>query len=251
MVMVPIHQDTSLVPPMTTLVLDLKTSQSNSPTVNAPHLPSTSTTTTITTTTLPPPQPQQGTTNPTLLQRIGKLEQLMANLIQDNLALEERLDKHGSRLYNLGNLNIPQKVNPESDQVRIDVSRPLPLGGPPGHVTIQIQFFFNKDLDHLRYGNKGSRPALSISKMKAAHYPDFGLKLLVPEQMWIDEVCTYEISAAYGISHWWFNRQKFYIERHDSSSHRREVRKHMRILSVIKIKAFSIYGYDYLSKIVL
>nr|GEW85121.1 hypothetical protein [Tanacetum cinerariifolium] len=114
MVMVPIHQDTSLVPPMTTPVLDLTTSQSNSPTVNAPHLPSTSTTTTIITTTLPPPpppQPQQGTTNPTLLQRIGKLEQLMANLIQDNLALEERLDKHGSRLYNLGNLNIPQKVS--------------------------------------------------------------------------------------------------------------------------------------------
>nr|GFB10282.1 hypothetical protein [Tanacetum cinerariifolium] len=29
--------------------------------------------------------------------------------------------------------------------------------------------------------------ALSISKMKASHYPDFGLELLVPEQMWIDE----------------------------------------------------------------
>ncbi|GJV27291.1 hypothetical protein Tco_1383739 [Tanacetum coccineum] len=93
-------------------------------------------------------------------------------------------------------------ANLEGDQVRIDVKRPLPLGGPPGHVTIQTQFFFNKDLEYLRYGNKGSRPALSISKMKNAHYPDFGLKLLVPEQMWIDEVCTYDISAAYGISHW-------------------------------------------------
>ncbi|GKC86095.1 hypothetical protein Tco_1141812 [Tanacetum coccineum] len=28
-------------------------------------------------------------------------------------------------------------VNPEGDQVRITVNRPLPLGGPPGHVTIQ------------------------------------------------------------------------------------------------------------------
>ncbi|GJS03783.1 hypothetical protein Tco_0320291 [Tanacetum coccineum] len=74
-------------------------------------------------------------------------------------------------------------ANPEGDQVRIDVSRPLSLGGPPGHVTIQTQFFFNKDLEYLRYGNKGSRPALSISKMKAASYPDFGLELLVPEQL--------------------------------------------------------------------
>ncbi|GJX51235.1 hypothetical protein Tco_0278080 [Tanacetum coccineum] len=67
-----------------------------------------------------------------------------------------------------------------------------------------------------------SRPALLISKMKAARYPDFGLELLVPEQMWIDEVCTYDISAAYGISQ-----------------------------CVVRIKAYSRYGYDYLSKILL
>ncbi|GKG38483.1 hypothetical protein Tco_0460195, partial [Tanacetum coccineum] len=78
-------------------------------------------------------------------------------------------------------------ANPEGDQVRIDVNRPLPVGGPLGHVTIQTQFFFNKDMEYLRYGNKESRPALSISKMNAARYPDVGLELLVPEQIWIDE----------------------------------------------------------------
>nr|GEX05376.1 retrovirus-related Pol polyprotein from transposon TNT 1-94 [Tanacetum cinerariifolium] len=79
-------------------------------------------------------------------------------------------------------------TNPKGDQVRIDVNRPLPLGDPPGHVTIQSQFFFNKDLEYLRHGSKGSSLALSISKMKAASYPDFGLELLVPEQMWIEDV---------------------------------------------------------------
>ncbi|GJW25915.1 hypothetical protein Tco_0039726, partial [Tanacetum coccineum] len=54
-------------------------------------------------------------------------------------------------------------------------------------LTIQTQFFFNKDLEYLRYGNKGSCPALSISKMKAAWYPDFGLELLMPEQLWIED----------------------------------------------------------------
>ncbi|GJV01411.1 hypothetical protein Tco_1334980 [Tanacetum coccineum] len=142
-------------------------------------------------------------------------------------------------------------TNPEGAQVKVDVNRPLPVGGPPGHVTIQMQFFFNKDLEYLRYGSKGSSPALSISKMKAARYPDFGLELLVPEHMWINDVCTYDISAIYGISHWWFNQQKFYIDRHDSLSHRKEVRTHMRILSVIRVKAYSRYGYDYLSEIVL
>ncbi|GKC22734.1 hypothetical protein Tco_1024884 [Tanacetum coccineum] len=142
-------------------------------------------------------------------------------------------------------------ANPEGDQVRIDISKPLPLSGPPGHVTIQTQFFFNKDLDYLRYGSKGSGQALSISKMKAARYHDFGLELLVPEHMWIDDVCTYDISASYGISHWWFNRQKFYIDRHTAESSRKVVRTHMRILSVVRIKAYSRYGYDYLKEITL
>ncbi|GJR57120.1 hypothetical protein Tco_1499282 [Tanacetum coccineum] len=111
-------------------------------------------------------------------------------------------------------------ANPEGDQVRIDISRPLPLSGPPGH-------------------------------MKAARYQDFGLELLVPEHMWIDDVYTYDISASYGISQWWFNRQKFYIDRHTADSSRKAVRTHMRILSVVGMKAYSHYGYDYLKEITL
>ncbi|GJW23827.1 hypothetical protein Tco_0037638 [Tanacetum coccineum] len=88
-------------------------------------------------------------------------------------------------------------ANPEGDQVRIDICKPLPLSGPPGH-------------------------ALSIFKMKVARYHDFGLELLVPEHMCINDVCTYDISASYGISH-----------------------------CVVRIKAYSRYGYDYLKEITL
>ncbi|GKE85643.1 hypothetical protein Tco_1559385 [Tanacetum coccineum] len=142
-------------------------------------------------------------------------------------------------------------ANPEGDQDRIDISKPLPLSGPPGHVTIQTYFFFNHDLDYLRYGSKGSGQALLISKMKVARHLDFGLELLVPEHMWINEVCTYDISASYGISHWWFNRQKLYIDRHIADSSCKVVRTHMRILSVVRIQAYSRYGYDYLKEITL
>nr|GFC87751.1 hypothetical protein [Tanacetum cinerariifolium] len=65
--------------------------------------------------------------------------------------------------------------------LRHNVSKPLRLGGPPGQVTIQSDFFVNKDLEYLRYGSKGSRPALSISKMKATYYPDAGLEQMVPD----------------------------------------------------------------------
>nr|GEU91214.1 hypothetical protein [Tanacetum cinerariifolium] len=89
--------------------------------------------------------------------------------------------------------------------------------------TYEVVKAFYPDVTHLY---KGSSPTLLISKMKAASYPDFGLELLMPKQMWIDDV-------------------------HDSLSHRKEVRSHIWILSVVRIKAYSRYGYDYLSKIVL
>nr|GEU37765.1 hypothetical protein [Tanacetum cinerariifolium] len=132
-----------------------------------------------------------------------------------------------------------------------NVSKPLPLGGPPSQVTIQSDFFFNKDLEYLRYDNKGSIPALSISKIKAAYYPDVGLEQMVPDQMWIEERCKYDIASMYVISHWWFQRQRFYIDRHTFEGDRRAVRTHMRILSVVRIEVFSMYGYDYMKKIVL
>nr|GFB84299.1 hypothetical protein [Tanacetum cinerariifolium] len=69
--------------------------------------------------------------------------------------------------------------------------------------------------------------------------------------MWLEEECKYDIDAMYGISHWWFQRQRFYIDRHTSKGDRRVVRTHMRILSVVRIKVFSMYGYDYMKKIVL
>ncbi|GJZ64728.1 hypothetical protein Tco_0621149 [Tanacetum coccineum] len=145
MVLVPIHQDTSSVPPMTTPVIDLTTSQSGSPLQTSTATMSIITTTT-TTLPPPPPQPQQSTAYTISLKRIDELKQHMADLIQNNLALEERLDKQGTQLYNLENLNIPHKKSLELDysnqrladyeearkkrRKRRDVPR-TPSGSPP------------------------------------------------------------------------------------------------------------------------
>ncbi|GJR34930.1 hypothetical protein Tco_1210614 [Tanacetum coccineum] len=106
------------------------------------------------------------------------------------------------------------------DRVVPDVSKPLPLGGPPGQVTIQSQFFFNKALEYLVSGSKERRSAMSISKLKAASYPDFGLEELVPSL-------------------------------HSAPSDRHAVRSHMHILNVVILKTISRYGYTYLKEIVL
>nr|GEY40205.1 hypothetical protein [Tanacetum cinerariifolium] len=295
MVTVPIQQDTSSVPLMTTLIIDLIIPQPDSLTVHAP-LP-TSTATTTTTLPPPPPQPQQSTTYPILLQRIDQLQADLAEArkkrrnksdsprtpsgstppLPPSLGASSASGASGSSgssqlpppplsssskpvsprkdwwkpcddderpatlepVWVIPTSYIPDVVNSwanylattyqapaansllektkdmqtfmncsrwksvtrcllyqidwanlEGDQVMIDISRPLPLSGPSGHVTMQTQFFFNKDLDYLRYGSKGSGPALLISKMKAARYTDFGLELLAPEQIWINDVCT-------------------------------------------------------------
>ncbi|GKA33649.1 hypothetical protein Tco_0720078 [Tanacetum coccineum] len=41
----------------------------------------------------------------------------MTDLLQDNLTLGERLDKHGTRLYNLEKLDIPHKVSQAIDEI--------------------------------------------------------------------------------------------------------------------------------------
>ncbi|GJR15996.1 hypothetical protein Tco_0798648 [Tanacetum coccineum] len=89
-----------------------------------------------------------------------------------------------------------------------------------------------------------------LRNLKAARYLDFGLEELVPS-LWVESERDYDISAAYGITHWWVRRKEFYINKHREPSDRDAVRSHMRILSVICIKTYKRYGYNYLREIVL
>ncbi|GKC23643.1 hypothetical protein Tco_1025793 [Tanacetum coccineum] len=123
MVSIIIHQDTSVIPPMTSPVIDL-VSRPNSPNVHQP-LPTTTTATTTTTTTIMttiplPPQPQQVSSDSILINRLGELEQHIVDLVDANQALEERLDKHGSRLYRLEIQDIPNQVNKVVDEIVMD-----------------------------------------------------------------------------------------------------------------------------------
>nr|GEV43294.1 hypothetical protein [Tanacetum cinerariifolium] len=110
LVSVTIQQDMSSIPSMTSPIIDL-TSKPKSPKVHQ-QFKATATETTTTTTTLPPPlAQQQSTTEAMMMKRIGELEHIMANLIQENKGLVERLDNHGAHLYTLEQLDIPHQVS--------------------------------------------------------------------------------------------------------------------------------------------
>ncbi|GJY53199.1 hypothetical protein Tco_0444863 [Tanacetum coccineum] len=130
---------------------------------------------------------------------------------KNSVFLQYQMDECHKLLTNKVDLS-----NPEGHQIPQNIYDPLPLGGPPGQVTIQPQFFFNKDLDYLLTGKR-----------------------------------DYDISAVYGITHWWFRRKEFYINKHSEPSDREAVRSQMRILSVISVKVFEKYGYNYLREIIL
>nr|GEW44905.1 integrase, catalytic region, zinc finger, CCHC-type, peptidase aspartic, catalytic [Tanacetum cinerariifolium] len=282
-------------------------------------------------TSLPPP-PQQSTTDPILVKSIG--EQTVDDIVTDVvdwamqvLALEERLDKHGSRLFKLENLNIPHQPPP-----------PPPLAGasstPDGVSGTQelsptdslIQDDSIPDEQYCRQVNKTELTQVDLEgqayEVVKAFYPDvihlhFQMKechkMLTDHVDWtnpegdqvrVDQVedfqlgiesyqtqldlikpgwdgTGYEFKYDYTIIEslravvflvnnnerkiMRFNEiYKFsdssltrilealaYRVKHDSSSRQKEVTSHMRILSVVRIKAYSRYGYDYLSEIVL
>ncbi|GJU34603.1 hypothetical protein Tco_1182957 [Tanacetum coccineum] len=122
--------------------------------------------------------------------------------------------------------------NPEGHQTLRNVYEPLPLGGPPGQVTKceELPYPYHSQTD--------------------ARYLDFGLEELVTS-LWVESEREYDISAVYGITHWWFRRKEFYINKHSESSDNDAVRSQMRILSVISVKVFEKYGYNYLREIIL
>ncbi|GJT15381.1 hypothetical protein Tco_0874087 [Tanacetum coccineum] len=63
-----------------------------------------------------------------------------------------------------------------------DLSKPLPLVGPPGRKTIPISYFFNRVLEYLKYGNVEKKYDLSVTKIKAARYEQEGIEEMISVQ---------------------------------------------------------------------
>ncbi|GJU86748.1 hypothetical protein Tco_1294294 [Tanacetum coccineum] len=163
----------------------------------------------------------------------GPAHKLVKPFHKNNISLQFQMEECYLLLTDQINL-----MNPKGNRVVHDISKLLPLRGPPGQVTIQTQYLFNKDLEYLVSGDKERRNALSISKLKAAYYPNFRLEELVPS-LWIKSEHNYDISVAYDILQWWFKCKEFYITRYSAPSNRSVVRSHMKILSVVSLKTFS------------
>nr|GEU42041.1 putative reverse transcriptase domain-containing protein [Tanacetum cinerariifolium] len=109
MVIVPIHQASSSIPPLSTPIIDLSPPKPVSSTTQASIL----TTTTMNTTTrsLPPPPPQQSISDSELAARVIALEQKLAAFEQKSITLDNTTQNLGSRVFTLELWDQPHKIN--------------------------------------------------------------------------------------------------------------------------------------------
>ncbi|GJV61349.1 retrovirus-related pol polyprotein from transposon TNT 1-94 [Tanacetum coccineum] len=61
-----------------------------------------------------------------------------------------------------------------------DLTKPLPLKGGPGHLTVAAEYFFNNDLEFLKSSDPGKNYTTSITKTKASRYKIAGIEDMVP-----------------------------------------------------------------------
>ncbi|GJW23139.1 hypothetical protein Tco_0033761 [Tanacetum coccineum] len=70
--------------------------------------------------------------------------------------------------------------NPKGDRYPFDLSKPLPLQGHPGHLTVAAGYFFNNDLEYLKSSDPERMYTTSITKTKAARYEIEWIEDMVP-----------------------------------------------------------------------
>nr|GFB28536.1 hypothetical protein [Tanacetum cinerariifolium] len=90
--------------------------------------------------------------------------------------------------------------SPEGDHYPFDMSKPLPLQGHPGHLTVTANYFFNNDLEYLKSSDPERTYTMSIMKTKAAQYKIKGIEDMVPT-LWSPTKVGYVKDALKGIKH--------------------------------------------------
>ncbi|GJU53456.1 hypothetical protein Tco_1227170 [Tanacetum coccineum] len=91
--------------------------------------------------------------------------------------------------------------NLEGDRYPFDLSKPLPLQGRPGRLTVDDDYFFNNDMEYLKTSHLENTYTTSITKTKAARYEIKGIEDIVPT-LWSSTKVGYEKDALKGIKHW-------------------------------------------------
>ncbi|GKB30492.1 hypothetical protein Tco_0869893 [Tanacetum coccineum] len=118
--------------------------------------------------------------------------------------------------------------NLEGDCCPFNLTKPLPLKGRPGRLTVAAEYFFNNDLEFLKSSDLKKKYNTSITKTKAARYKIVGIEDMVPT-IWSTTKVGSQINK--------FTKHNVYSTQ--------------KILSVKSVSVKKLHGYGHLEEIVV
>ncbi|GKD55226.1 hypothetical protein Tco_1288613 [Tanacetum coccineum] len=105
---------------------------------------------------------------------VGPVYKLLKGTCQSSIELEYNIQECYKALSDQLDWN-----NPKGDRCPFDLSKPLPLKGHPGHLTVASEYFFNNDLEYLKSPDPEKQYTMSIMKTKAARYELLGIEDMI------------------------------------------------------------------------
>ncbi|GKE52290.1 hypothetical protein Tco_1487446 [Tanacetum coccineum] len=139
--------------------------------------------------------------------------------------------------------------NPEGDRYPFDLSKPLPLQGHLGHLTVAADYFFNNDLEFLKTYDPEKTYTTFITKTKAAWYEIVGIEDMNPT-LWSTIKHVYDKDAEKGIKHWGERRKIWYISQVNKFS-KHNVYSTQKIFGVKSVSVKKLHGYCHLEGIMV
>ncbi|GJT38703.1 hypothetical protein Tco_0938568 [Tanacetum coccineum] len=141
---------------------------------------------------------------------VGPVYELLKGTCKSSIKFEYNMEECFKTLTDKLDWN-----NPEVDRCPFDLTKPLPLKGRPGRLTVAAEYFFNNDLEFLKSSDPQKKYITSITKTKASRYKIVGIEDMINK----------------------FSKHKVYSTQN--------------ILSIVSVKVERLHGYDHLEEIVV
>ncbi|GJZ50645.1 hypothetical protein Tco_0604835 [Tanacetum coccineum] len=132
----------------------------------------------------------------TKIDLVGYVYNLLKGTYQSSIELEYNMEEFFKALTDRLDWE-----NPEGDRCPFDLSKPLPLKGHPGQLTIAAEYFFNNDLEYLKSIDSERKYTTLITKKKATRYELVGIEDMIPKQ-WSTTKVGYDKDVVFEIKHW-------------------------------------------------
>ncbi|GJZ52158.1 retrovirus-related pol polyprotein from transposon TNT 1-94 [Tanacetum coccineum] len=127
----------------------------------------------------------------TKVRLVGPVYNLLKGTCQSSIELEYNIEECYKALSNQLDWN-----NPEGDRCPFDLSKPLPLKGCPGHLTVALEYFFNNDLKYLKSLDPKKKYTMSITKTKAARYELVGIEDMIPMKCYQSRFLKHDVYSS-------------------------------------------------------